>query len=188
MSSYTAIAILKTEPSLLRKIKEGLLEKKECKYYPSQKEIESISILFKIRIDDKVKIAKQLKEISGDETGVDEKGIYGLSSELYKKNVIKVLVSKLEKPLARLNQEGDKFESWKAFDIMPVSDLLNNLDKMDSSLDAIYTPDCEWIETPEFTPYAPYNKKASIDWENRVKEILQKYTENGLVLLIDCNT
>lgn len=244
---YTTVAIFKTEPSTFRKFEDGL--SKKHKYYLPDEYIKAISALEKIDASNNTNLIQKLKEYTGEEIGIDEKGIYGISTKVFKDNLISLFVKKLEKPFSRfdLNREvkeykyylsqkdiksiadhykidisnldaiaeklndwnGDKggvdqkgvyglstknreakWDYWNAFDLTTTKDLLNNLDKIDRFPHVIFTPDCKWIEAPEYFMFMDASSsiyQSYLKWENRVREILKQYSENSIALLIDCH-
>lgn len=246
---YTAVAIFKTDSSTIRKFKDNL--SKKHKYYLSDEYIKTIAALEKIDESANTNLIQKLKEYTGEEIGIDEKGIYGISTKIFKDNSISLFAKKLEKPFSRFdhnrevkeykyylskkdikdiaehykidvsdlnaiaeklkdwdgqdkggvdqkgvyglstkNREG-KFDYWNAFDLMTTEELLNNLDKIDRFPHVIFTPDCKWIEAPEYFMFidaSSSNYQSYLKWENRVREILRRYSKNSIALLIDCHT
>jgi len=141
---------------------------KEYKYYLSEETKKSIAESYKIDISDSKAIADSLEKWDGDRGGVDEGGVYGLSTK---------------------NKQG-KQDGWFIYGIMTTQYLINNFNKIDRTPHAILTPSCEWMEAPEYffmtNPSSPnYNKL--VEWEEKSKTILSEYSENSLSVLINCH-
>lgn len=143
-------------------------EVKEYKYYLSEETKKSIAESYKIDISDNKAIADSLEKWDGDKGGIDENGVYGLSTK---------------------NKQG-KQDGWFIYSIMTVQDLINNFDKMDRTPHAILTPNCEWKEAPEYffmtNPSSP-NYDKLLEWEEKSKTIISEYSENSLAILINCH-
>lgn len=147
-------------------------EIKEYKYYLSKEEVKEIAVHYGIDISDTKAIAEKINDWNSDKGGFDEGGIYALST---------------------INREG-KFDGWEAFDVMTVRYFLNNLDKLDEFPESIFTHECNWIDLPEY--FMKVDKSGTkhpvyFDWENKwknnVKEVLECYLEDGIVLLVNCH-
>jgi len=180
---YTAVVIFNIKPSVLCKFKDGLSHK--SKHYFEKEYLKAIAGLGKIDMSDKINLVRKLKEYTQEEVGIDEKGIYGIT-EVYKNKSISLLSKKLEKPFARLKH----FDHWNAFDLMTTKDLLSCLGKIDRFPHAIFTPDCKWVEAPEYFMFinaSSSNYQAYLRWEERVKKILEQYSGNSTALLINCH-
>lgn len=185
MSHYTIVAIFKTDPITLNQLRENL--SKKYKYYLPDDQIKTVSVLEQIDMADNNNLIQKLKEYTGEEINIDEKGIYGMSANIFKDNSISLLTKRLEKPFLNFS---NKFDYWNAFDLMITDDLLNDLDKLDRFPHVIFTPDCRWIEAPEvfmFTDASSSNYQSYLNWKNEVKKILEQYSKNSITLLIDCH-
>lgn len=143
-------------------------EVKEYKYYLTEEEKKSIAKSYNIDINDYNLLAKKLEDWCGNRGGVDQDGVYGLSTK---------------------NKNG-KQDGWYIFNIIPIKDLIDYLPKIERVPQAVLTPNCEWIEPSEyFFVIDPNmsNYNIFLEWEKKLKEILNKYSENGLAVLINCH-
>jgi hypothetical protein len=140
----------------------------EYKYYLTEEEKQSMAKSYKIDANDFNFIAENLNDWCGDKGGVDQNGVYGLSTK---------------------NKNG-KHDGWYIFNIIPTEDLINFLPKIERMPQAVLTPSCEWIESPEYffvvdPDMSNYN--IFLEWEKKLKEVLNKYSKDSLAVLINCH-
>lgn len=111
-------------------------------------------------------LALHVGEWTGEEGGVDQKGLYSLSTE---------------------NPEGH-FDSWYVFDVVPAVDLLEKIDRIDRTPRAVLLPDLQWIDS-DLWIYAdtdPPQQQRLDAWVEKMKNIFQQHAKS-LVVLIDCH-
>ena len=181
---FTAIAIIKTDPDILNKIRVKLLEK--SKAYISEDMIKTASLLPNVDMSNNQAVAKAISELTGDKTYIDEGGIY-LMDTVFKNELIKQWGEKIEKPLERLNF----FDYFSIFDLMMTDDLIVAVDGYDRFPNTIVTPDLKLIQAPKggfmFIDELNPNHKEFIKWTCDFKEILKKYSNNSFSLILDCH-
>lgn len=161
---------MKAEKNILDNIKERLPE--ESKAYPSEAILNTACLLPDVNMSDKQSVARALAELTGSSTGVDENGVY-LMSTLFKDGLIKQCDEKIKKPINKLNICDD----YSIFDLDMTDNLLGYIDMYDRFPDAVLLPDLSLIRnTGEFN-----------DWKNKLKEILKQYSGNSFSLILDCH-
>ncbi|MCU0653548.1 MAG: hypothetical protein MUD10_04800, partial [Candidatus Pacebacteria bacterium] len=139
-------------------------EVKEYKYYLSKNDVDDIAKHYQISAADQNAIAAKIGDWNGDKGGVDERGIYALSTQ---------------------NRNGH-FDSWGIMDAIPMDDFLSVIDEMQPFPQTVFTPDCQWVDAPEyFFSVGPEDEKAFREWQAKVKEMLGRYKNNSVAVLID---
>ena len=167
---FTMIVILKTEKDILNNIKKRLPE--ESKAYPSDTILDTARLLPNIDMSDKQSVARALAELTGSATGVDENGVY-LMSTLFKDSLIKQCNEKIRKPINKLNI----LDNYSIFDLDMTDNFLSYVDMYDRFPDAILLPDLSLVRA----------SGELSDWKNKFKDIIKPYAENSLSLILDCH-
>ncbi len=167
---FTTIVIIQASQKTLSNIKKKLPEK--SKTYPTDLIIKSASLIPGTDMNDNYSIAKSLAELSSYESGVDEKGVY-LMTTLFKTGLIAECVKKIDKPLKKLNF----FDSYHVFDLDMTDNLLNYVDGYDRFPDSIILPDLSRIRSTGDTG----------NWKDEFKKILKQYSDNSFSLILDCH-
>ncbi len=82
-----------------------------------------------------------------------------------------------------------EFDSYVINDIFSVEKMLKNFENkyFDRYPEAILTPNCEWIKEGWSTNNKE-EKRLSEEWNTKFFEILDKYKEKGIVILINCDS
>jgi|GEM_PF-4331359 len=131
--------------------------------------------------------------------GIDKNGIYGVD---YKHDYIKALSQKLAPEFDRLcrpnsgshvngKDSTNKFNHWEALDLVSVSYLLDNFSNLEEKYPlAVFTPEGEWVESPELSysgsGYHKTLRKLETDWNKNVKQVLKRYAADSIALLVSC--
>lgn len=136
------------------------------KDYIEIEEIEKMANYYNIKASNLESIKNKLIDWRGEDdatTGIDEKGLFIMS---------------------RMNKKG-KFDSWGAYDVYLIDDLLN---KDDFTSHAIFTPNCELVESDTWFYHIDKSNRDNFEkWNKKFRETLKKYTPNAFVLLVDCH-
>ncbi len=167
---FTTIVIFEASDKTLAEIRKKLPEK--GKAYATDWMIQTASLIPGTDMNDKQAVARSLAELGGKEAGVDERGIY-LMTTLFKNNLIADCLKKIDKPLKKL----DICDAYDAFDLELTDTFLNYVEGYDRFPDAIIRPDLSVVRAGE-----------DIDtWIIKFKEILKEYSRNSFVLVLDCH-
>lgn len=167
---FTTIVIIKADQATLDNIRKKLPEK--SKTYPTDLIIKAASLIPDTDMSDNHSIAKSLAGQTGYESGVDENGVY-LMTTLFKDTLIADCVKKIDKPLKKLNI----CDYYDAFDLDMTDNLLNYIDTYDRFPDAVLMPDLSLVRaTGELE-----------DWKNEFKEILKQYSGSSFSLILNCH-
>lgn len=168
---------MKTEKGILDSIRKRLPE--ESKAYPSEAILNTASLLPDVNMSDKQSVARALAELTGSASGVDDNGIY-LMSTLFKDGLIEQCNEKIKKPISKLKICDD----YSIFDLDMTDNLLGYIDMYDRFPDAVLLPDMSLIRAD--LSLIRVEKNIST-WKNQVKEILKKHANDSFSLILDCH-
>ncbi len=167
---FTTIVIIRASDKTLAEIRKKLPEK--GKAYATDWMIQTASLIPGTDMNDKQSVARALAELGGKEAGVDEKGIY-LMTTLFKDNLIADCVKKIDKNVKQLSI----CDEYDVFDLDMTDNLLSYIPGYDRFPHAIITPDVSLIRSEEEME----------DWKNKFMEILKKNENNSFALVLDCH-
>lgn len=180
---FTTIVIFPADDETLDKIRQNLEEK--AKSYPSKTIRQSAALIPGTDLSSQESVARALAELTGQEAGVDEKGIY-LMTSLFKDNLIAQCQKKMELTLKKLNF----FDDYSVYDLEMTENLLINIKTYDRFPDAILLPDLQLLRAPQAfmgIDIASANYPAFKKWQEEVQIILKKYSKNSFSLVLDCH-
>ncbi len=180
---FTTIVIFPADNKTLEKIRQNL--EKETKSYPSEIIRQSAVLIPGTDLSSHESVAKALAELTGNETGVDEKGVY-LMTSLFKDNLIAQCQKKMEPALKKLNF----FDDYSVYDLKMTEDLLINIEAYDRFPDAVLLPDLKLLRPHQAfmnVDIASANYPAFQKWQAEVKTILKKNAKNSFSLILDCH-
>lgn len=167
---FTTVVIIEASEPSLDNIRKKLPEL--SKTYPPDSVIKSASLIAGTNMSDNYSIAKSLAKLTGQKSGVDEKGVY-LMSELFKKGIIKKCLEKIDKPLMNLKI----CDYYEEFDLDMTDNLLSYIDEYDRFPDAILMPDLSLIRA----------EGELGAWKDAFKKTLKPYSKTSLALILDCH-
>ena len=180
---FTTIVLIGADPVTLGKIKNDLLKK--SKTYPSKEMLGFMALLPNIDLTDNVSIANALAEIQNTETGVDERGVY-IMDFAFKDALIKKTKERMAGEIKGLNFCDD----YEVFDLRTTDDLLDGIDQYDRFPDSIMLPSGELVRSPKAfmsVDESSPDYKEFLDWKDRFKTILKKYSDHSFSLVLDCH-
>lgn len=180
---FTTIVIFPADDETLDKIRQNLEEK--AKSYPSETIRQSATLIPGTDLSNQESVARALTELSGKEAGVDEKGIY-LMTSLFKDNLIAQCQKKMEPALKKLNF----FDDYSVYDLEMTEDLLINIETYDRFPDAVLLPDLKLLRAPQAfmgIDIASANYPTFQKWKEELQAILKKYSKNSFSLILDCH-
>lgn len=180
---FTTIVIFPADDETLEKINQNL--EKKAKSYPSETIRQSAALIPGTDLSKQDSVARALAELTGNESGVDEKGVY-LMTTLFKDNLIAQCQKKMEPILKKLNF----FDDYSVYALEMTEDLLINIETYDRFPDTILLPDLKLLRAPQAfmgIDIASANYPAFQKWQEEVKTVLKKYTKNSFSLILDCH-
>ncbi len=142
-------------------------EMEPYKYYVKQDQIESMAEALGIDKTDLQALSENLESWDNDKGGVDENGLYGISTK---------------------NQEGQT-DYWSIMEVIEPSDDRKMMFENGTFhiIKAFVTPDGKWIDGPWIYGIAdPKQKKELETWNTTVSSLLDTYA-NAVVVIADCH-
>ncbi len=182
---FTTIALIGIAPDAVTAIRADF--SKQSKAYVSDDMITLTSALMGEEFPNpsNQELAFAISEIYGTETGVDENGIYQISS-VFKQELMEKGVAKIEKDLEKHNF----YDAYEVFDFLLTDDFLKVIDSYDRFPDVIITPDNQFIRASQAFMYIDAESpdyKEFIAWKEQVKKILQEHAHTSCSLILDCH-
>ena len=137
---------------------------------------ELLALVGELKFGGLAKVFNTLKKVIDDKAYWDMSEIEKLSTP--KQKYIEHFAGKLKKPMDKVENKFHSFDSWIVTDINTASLIREWLDKLSRFPLALLTHECEWLQENDEHPDT---------WDTEVRNMLDLYKKDGIVVLIDCH-